>query len=155
MQRIDFVLNSTLKKFNYDVKLKEFHVLNLWDEVVGELIAGHAQPENIKRGKLFVKVSNPAWLPELESMKRKIIERLNTEVRSKTIRDIHFSLSEFSKPNHPAPESQHREWVDIDIDEGDLEGIKRSLVTIKDPRIRESFHRIMTKDAKLRKFRED
>ena len=155
MQRIDFVLNSTLKKFNYDVKLKEFHVLNLWDEVVGELIARHAQPENIKRGKLFVKVSSPAWLHELESMKQKIIERLNNEVRSKTIRDIHFSLSEFSKSNGPVSEAHHREWVDIDIDEGYLEGIKRSLLSIKDPQIRESFNRIMTKDAKLRKFRED
>ncbi len=129
--------------------------MNLWDEVVGELIARHTQPESIKRRKLFVKVSSPAWLHELESMKRMIIERLNTEVRSEVIRDIHFSLSEFSKSNRPVSEAHHREWVDIDIDEGYLEDIKRSLVSIKDPQIRESLNRIMTKDAKLRKFRED
>lgn len=155
MQRIGFVLNSTLKEFNYDVKLQECLVLNLWDEVVGELIARHTQPENIKRRKLFVGVSSTAWLNELESMKQMIIERLNTEVRSEVIKDIHFHLSKFSKSSRTDSVAKHVESVEIDIDEGYLEGIKRSLGTIKDPLIRESLNRLMVKDAKLRKFRED
>ncbi|MDY6856618.1 MAG: DUF721 domain-containing protein [Thermodesulfobacteriota bacterium] len=155
MQRIAFVLNSTLKKFNYETKLKEYHVLSLWAEVVGEFIARHTQPEKIKRRKLFVSVASTAWLNELESMKQMIIERLNSEVKSEVIRDIHFNLSQFSKSNSTDSVVQHVETMGIEIDKDYLEDIKRSLIMIKDPQIRESLNRLMIKDARLRKIRED
>ena len=67
-------------------------IWKFWDEVVGDPIAGHAQPSWIKNGRLRVKVSDPIWLQELEFVEETIKEKLNAKLGRKAVKRIEFRL---------------------------------------------------------------
>ncbi|NLA74153.1 MAG: DUF721 domain-containing protein, partial [Deltaproteobacteria bacterium] len=52
------VLSGSALKFNHaDSKIWE-----VWEEVVGQAIADHAQPAKIHKNRLVIHVSEPVWL---------------------------------------------------------------------------------------------
>jgi len=73
-----------------DSKMQELQILNIWSECVGEAIAKYSSPQEIRKNKLFVKVENAAWRYELSLNKAGIIEKLNTKLKKKLIKDIIF-----------------------------------------------------------------
>ena len=73
-----------------DSKMQELQILNIWSECVGEAIAKFSSPQEIRKNKLFVKVENAAWRYELSLNKTGIIEKLNTKLKKKLIKDIIF-----------------------------------------------------------------
>ena len=72
--------------------LDDAHIWKVWDEVVGDRIAGNAQPSWIKKGRLMVKVSDPIWLQELKFVGEDIKEKLNMKLGRKAVGQIDFSL---------------------------------------------------------------
>ncbi|MGE5816498.1 MAG: DUF721 domain-containing protein, partial [Deltaproteobacteria bacterium] len=59
VERIGEVLEKSLKRFAPAMRLDEYGVWPVWDDVVGKTIARNAQPEKIRNGTLFVKVASP------------------------------------------------------------------------------------------------
>lgn len=153
MHNIGSVLKHALRELKYDTKIKERLVLEVWGEVVGKHIAGQTQPEDARNGKLFVRVSTPAWMRELESMKQIIIDCLNTKIEKGVIKELHFSLGEISPPEVPKAMAPDGRFTGVEVEGDCLESIERALLYITDPQIREVLSPIMIKDAKLRKFR--
>lgn len=74
----------------FDSRMQELQILNIWSECVGEAIAKFSSPQEIRKNKLFVKVENAAWRYELSLNKTGIIEKLNTKLKKKLIKDIIF-----------------------------------------------------------------
>jgi len=74
----------------FDSRMQELQILNIWSECVGEAIAKYSSPQEIRKNKLFVKVENAAWRYELSLNKTGIIEKLNTKLKKKLIKDIIF-----------------------------------------------------------------
>ena len=72
--------------------LDDAHIWEVWDEVVGDQIAGNAQPSWIKNGRLRVKVSDPIWLQELKFVEEDIKEKLNMKLGRKAVENIEFRL---------------------------------------------------------------
>ena len=56
------VLRAMLPNVANTERLEEYRVWEIWEEAVGRLVARKAQPTKIQRGKLFVSVSNSAYL---------------------------------------------------------------------------------------------
>ncbi|MFH0926323.1 MAG: DUF721 domain-containing protein [bacterium] len=155
MNSIGSVLEDALRELKYNTKLKEHLVLEVWDEVVGEYIAKQTQPESIRDNKLFVRVSTLAWIRQLESLKQMIVERLNRRVGKGVLKEVQFSLGEIPSPKGLKAMVSRRKWLDIEVDKNYLESIKKDLIHIRDPEIRDALSRTMIKDAKLRSSRED
>ena len=153
MHSIGSTLEHALRELKCETKIKEYLVLEAWGKIVGENIARQAHPEGFRDDKLFVKVSTPAWMCQLESMKRIIIERIDKKVKQGVVKEIHFSLGEIPSPKVPKAMTADEVWQNAKIDEVYLESIKKDLSYIRDPQIREVLSRIMIKDAKLRRFR--
>jgi hypothetical protein len=63
-----------------------------WPELVGEQIAHHSEPGFIKDAALFVYVDLPGWLPELERIKRMLLQKLQASYRELRIRRLNFLL---------------------------------------------------------------
>jgi hypothetical protein len=61
-----------------------------WREVVGEQIARQAQPESLKNGVLLVRVENSIWLSHLRFLAEDLREKLNRELSSPGVEEIHF-----------------------------------------------------------------
>jgi predicted nucleic acid-binding Zn ribbon protein len=52
-------------------------VFGRWDEVVGEVVARHAQPVKLDGDRLVVEVDDPAWATQLSFLEQTVLARLS------------------------------------------------------------------------------
>ncbi len=90
MERIKKVLARTLQGLGIEKKVKEGKVFEVWEEAVGKKVASHTRPQRIKGGRLFVGVSDSAWLQELSFLKENIIKKINKRLGEETVKEIFF-----------------------------------------------------------------
>jgi hypothetical protein len=92
LERVGDVLDHSLKRLDLAPRLDEYGVWPIWNDVVGKAIANNAQPEKIRNGTLFVKVTSPVWLQQLQFMKEMIAEKLNQRLKSEVVKTIFFMV---------------------------------------------------------------
>jgi hypothetical protein len=92
IDRLSDVLDQSLKRLDLHQRLDEYGVWPIWNEVVGRTIAQNAQPEKIRNGTLFVKVSSPVWLQQLQFMKEMIADKLNQRLKTAAVKNIFFMV---------------------------------------------------------------
>ncbi len=92
MTSIKDILGALLSQPNLKFNPGDAEIWEVWDEVVGPAIAEHAQPSNIKKKQLRVRVAEPIWLQELEFVADTIIEKLNRRLGRKAVEKIIFRL---------------------------------------------------------------
>ena len=90
MQALKTAIKIFLRKSGLEKGVKQNTALLVWDEVVGENIAENTSAEKIEHGTLTVKVENSSWRQELVFKKKEIIEKLNSKLGKKTIKEIRF-----------------------------------------------------------------
>jgi hypothetical protein len=88
--RVSEVLSDVLKRVDPERQMRVYDLWNFWSDEVGELIARRARPQGFRNGILFVTVATQSWMQELQFMKEKIRERLNTRLGAELLRDIFF-----------------------------------------------------------------
>jgi predicted nucleic acid-binding Zn ribbon protein len=145
IERLGDVLDKSLKRLELAPRLDEYGVWPVWNDVVGTPIARNAQPEKIRNGTLFVKVSSPVWMQQLQFMKELITEKLNQRLGTSVVKNIFFVVGRIetaatqTEPQAaPRPSSEPRE---PEIDEGFLK-------SLTDPEIRQAFKRLMKSHAR-------
>ncbi|HHY34774.1 MAG TPA: DUF721 domain-containing protein [Firmicutes bacterium] len=91
-----------------------YRVYELWDSVVGQRIARHAQVLHVQNGVLTVKTSSPVWAQELTFMKEELLQKLNAALPSAGFQDLRFVVErkpassqgrramEHTRTRHPA-----------------------------------------------------
>jgi len=84
------VLRDLLEQYGIAHRVKEFEIINLWPEVVGEKVASMTHARDIRDGRLYVEVANSVWRNELYFMKAEIIEKINKQLGQKVLHDIVF-----------------------------------------------------------------
>jgi hypothetical protein len=107
------VLAELVERLPFRERLREHAVWNVWDEVVGPLLASKSAPIRIEEGKLFVRVANSAWMQELQFLKDDIRSRLNHRLGASVVRGLYLVLGagkprkseEAPPPIHPVDES--------------------------------------------------
>ena len=52
-------------------------IIAAWDDVVGPVVATHAQPAALERGQLVVDVYESAWSTEIQFLSASILEKLS------------------------------------------------------------------------------
>src|SRR3970282_776785 len=92
MEKLGENLDKSLKRLDLSPRLEEYGVWPVWDEIVGAAIARNAQPEKIRNGTLFVKVSSSTWMQELQYMKEMISEKLNQSLGKEVVKNIFFVI---------------------------------------------------------------
>jgi hypothetical protein len=125
-------------------RLLEYRVWEVWEEAVGRLVARKAQPNKIQRGKLFVSVSNSAYLQEMQFYKAHIRDAVNTRLGSPVVKDIFFVLGRVSEsavrslpppPRRPLPPFHELEVPELGHPE--LEAAFSSLLNARRRRLKE------------------
>lgn len=94
---VNAVLDRVLNSLNLGIKVKQYRIWHVWNSVVGDGIARHAQPQQIRAMVLWVTVSSSAWMQQLEFMKRQIVDRLNERIGEQVINDIRFRIGEVGR----------------------------------------------------------
>jgi hypothetical protein len=143
MERLGDVLDQSLQRLDLMAQIEAYGIWPVWDEVVGKPIARNAQPEKIRNGTLFVKVSSPVWMQQLQFMKDLLAEKINQRLRAEVVRNIFFVVGTLTvseadpdgEPAHAAVESE------VKIDEQFLD-------SIEDPDLREAFRKLLRSYAR-------
>lgn len=138
LEKLGEVLKKSLKRLDLSPKLEEYGVWPIWNEIVGVTIARNAQPEKIRNGTLFVKVSSSTWMQELQYMKEMISEKLNQSLGKEVVKNIFFVVG---KIETRAPKSKSQgsssgpSLPECKLDE-------EQLLSVKDPEIRRALKRL-------------
>ena len=86
------ILQGILSGSNLRFNAADAEIWEIWDEVVGPAIAEHAQPSNINKKKLWVRVAEPIWLQELEFVAGTIKDKINDKLGRKAVEKVVFRL---------------------------------------------------------------
>jgi hypothetical protein len=145
------VLDQTLRALEIDVPLKAHSIWGAWEEIVGKAVALHTQPRSIHNRILFINVSHPTWIQQLQFLKSPLIEKINSYLGESLIEDVRFKLGKISPPI-PAS-SETRPWRGEDLDERTLKQIESLLQKIDDEEVRKGLRDVFIKGAKLEQAR--
>jgi len=147
IEKLGTVLDKSLKRLELSPRLDEYGVWPIWNDVVGKPIARNAQPEKIRNGTLFVKVTSPVWMQQLQFMKEMIAEKLNQRLKSQIVKNIFFVIGRIdgdtSEVKSKTATAQIHEPDNSQLDETFLE-------SVNDPEIRQAFKRLLKGYARRR-----
>ncbi len=146
-QPIRSILEQTIKSLEIDVPLKTYSVLGAWHEIVGESVAAHSQPHSIRNRILFIDVSHPTWMQQLQFLKPTLLEKVNAFLGESLIQDIRFKLGKISSKVSAPPKPPSME--DQSLDKATLSRIESLLHEIDDEGVRNSLREVLVKGAKL------
>ena len=63
-----------------------------WNLVVGKEIAYISNVDKIAKDTLHIRVQSAEWLPALKSLKKKIIQEINSRTGKNLVKDIKFKI---------------------------------------------------------------
>jgi|SRR3990167_4221 len=86
------ILGLHLKKLNLDKKIKNYSVVDCWQNIVGPSIAQHSAAKRISDGCLYLEVEHPTWFNELKMLEPQLLEKIKAFDPSTPIRKIRFQL---------------------------------------------------------------
>lgn len=80
----------------------EEEIADAWIEAVGNAAARHSRPVLLKKSVLVVNVDGSAWLYQLSTGKREILEKLGSALKKKTVKGIRFRIGDIAPPKERA-----------------------------------------------------
>lgn len=141
IERLGEVLEKSLKRLALSPRLDEYGVWPIWNDTVGTTIARNAQPEKIRNGTLFVKVTSPVWMQQLQYMKEMIAERLNHRLRAELVKNIFFVVG---RVNADTVKVETNPTATPATPPSDLTLDEEFLDSIEDSEIRQAFKRLLS-----------
>lgn len=85
---MDSVLAEWIRENNLEKPLLEHRVVEMWNAVLGPLIARYSRDIEIKDGMLRVRITNAALRQEMFEQRFQLIQKLNNAVGGEAIKDI-------------------------------------------------------------------
>jgi len=100
------VLPEIVRHKGWQVKLEQHSFFPVWEEVVGEELAGCSRPLKVVKNVLWLEVVNSTWMQQLQFEKRRILDAVNARLALSKIKDIKFMLAgaEQDEKQQRAPE---------------------------------------------------
>jgi hypothetical protein len=87
-KKLKAALEDFLKGMPEKGKLRKGMVLSVFEDVVGERIAGQCKDVHFEQNKLVIRVSHPTWRNEIHANRFSIMKRLNERAKGKVVEDI-------------------------------------------------------------------
>ncbi|MFH1079933.1 MAG: DUF721 domain-containing protein [Pseudomonadota bacterium] len=153
LQRIDDILEKTLKKYHLPLKTEDRRLRDVWLRAVGSRIAAQTKPDCIKKAVLFVKVANSVWIQQLHFMKQEIIEKFNDLHQTEPLKDIFFAVGEIAAAAVKTDQVYSADEMPA-LEARDKKMIEKSLSAIADEELRNILKRAMTKEVIRRRMME-
>ena len=70
-------------------------IWELWDDIVGPVIAENARPAAYKGDILLVHVTSSPWMQQLQFLKKDLIGKINAEFGKPLVGDIKLKIGSF------------------------------------------------------------
>jgi predicted nucleic acid-binding Zn ribbon protein len=145
LERVGEVLDQSLKRLDLALRLDEYGVWPIWNDIVGKTIARNAQPEKIRNGTLFVKVTSPVWMQQLQFMKNMIADKLNQRLKQEVVKNIFFMVGRIDAEE----EELETQSLELHGDPATLPQVNEEfLQSIDDAEIRDAFKKLLKSFAR-------
>lgn len=148
VERLGQILEKSLKRLELSGRIEEYGIWPIWDETVGPAVARNAQPEKIRNGTLFVNVSSPTWMNELQFVKEILTEKLNQRIGREVVKHIFFVVGRQEEKNKRELTPPRTKAADIQSAKTD----EVQLDSVRDPEVRKALKRLF--QTSVRKGRE-
>ena len=91
-EHIGGILADVLKTYRRESDGELVQVWQVWDDIVGDVIAQNARPAAFKGKILLVHVSSSTWVHQLQFLKKEMIVKLNHTLGKALIDDLKFKI---------------------------------------------------------------
>jgi len=150
-ERIGSILETTLKGLEVDGQIRAYSLWGAWKEIVGEPIAQQAQPQAIRNQILFVTVSHPTWVQQLQFLKTMLLDKINTYFGEPLIKDMRFRLGKL--PSSPTSAGKTQIWEKEKLEDATLKRIENLLQKVPDEETKNVLKEVFIKGAKVNRHR--
>ena len=154
LEMLGEILGKILKKRNIPHTPTDRRLLDTWRRAVGPQIAAQTYPESLKRGVLFVRVSAPVWMHQLQFMKEEILGRISELSGPEGVRNLRFCIGEIPAAPPGATQAPHLDPTLPPVAGRDRAMMRESLEAVRDPELRTILERVMTREIGRRRQRE-
>ncbi|NLE19964.1 MAG: DUF721 domain-containing protein [Clostridiales bacterium] len=100
------ILAKMARQTSLGLNLEQAEIWEHWTELVGEHLAPHCSPHNIKDGQLRITVESTVWMHKASYIKWDLIKRINRMAGKELVSDIFFRLG---SDEEDTPEEQGKE----------------------------------------------
>ena len=88
------ILSGLAKRLGLETRLLELRLQHDWHDIIGEPIASHTWPTQIRFKKLYLVVQNSVWLQQLTFLKPTLLAKLRDAVGTELIGEIVLRVGE-------------------------------------------------------------
>jgi len=98
-EHIGSILADVLKTYRRESDAELVQVWQVWDDIIGDVIAQNAGPAAFKGKVLLVHVSSSTWVHQLQFLKKEMIAKLNKALGKALIDDLKFKIGPLGMKN--------------------------------------------------------
>lgn len=95
------ILSGLAKRLGLESRLLELRLQHDWPLIVGEPIASHTWPEQIRFKKLYLIVHNSVWMQQLTFLKPALLAKLHDFAGTTFVTEIALRVGEIPSPQGP------------------------------------------------------
>ena len=92
IEHIGSIIDNLMKTVRKEPRGELTRIWDLWDGLVGEIVAENARPAAIKGSILVVNVASSTWMHHLQFSKKEIIKKINQGFDKDLVREIKFKI---------------------------------------------------------------
>ncbi|MCK9274767.1 MAG: DUF721 domain-containing protein [Syntrophales bacterium] len=151
--RLGDFLPDTLKKKKIYLSIRDTEIAAVWESTVGRQISDQTDPVRFRSSRLYINVTTPAWMQQLQYMKHEILAKLNECLPSRNVTALHFSIGPVSKKTGDPGKSQFLQFDTQLLRPREKRLIKENISQIADQELREIIERVMIKEILTRRLR--
>jgi hypothetical protein len=138
------ILSGVSKRLGLEPRLIELRLQHRWYDLVGEPMANHTWPAQIRFKKLYLIVRNPVWLQQLSFLKPALLSKLQAESGSDYVTDIAFRIGEIPDTSMADTDVPNANFTPVHRAEL-LPEVASHTATIQDSSLREQFTEVISR----------
>lgn len=138
------ILSGLAKRLGLESRLVELRVQRRWRDIVGEPMASHTWPAQIRFKKLYLLVRNSVWLQQLTFLKPALLTKLQAECGPELITDIASRVGEIPSETPASPVNPVGDRSLPQLEESWAEVCSRT-VDIQDPALRDRLREVISR----------
>jgi hypothetical protein len=137
------ILSGLAKRLGLEPRLLELRLQREWRDLVGEPIASHTWPAQVRFKQLYLTVQNSVWLQQLTFLKPTLLSKLNADTRTECLSGIVLRVGQIPpRTTGTAADSPDATPVTAGITRAEA---ARHAAAIQDPELRERFTEVISK----------
>ena len=138
------ILSALAKRLGLESRLLELRLQRHWHDLVGEPIASHTWPAQIRFKQLYLTVQNSVWLQQLAFLKPALLAKLKSETETEFLTEIVLRVGQIPSRSVDSAATSHDGGTPPLPAVALAEAASRT-AAIQDPGLRERFIEVISK----------